>query len=61
MGEDAVMDAERELFQLNNDELAAAIEWTYVRIRQTGTGCASYQPLVGNFKALLAEQLKRAT
>lgn len=55
------MDAERELFQLNNDELAAAIEWTYVRIRQTGTGCASYQPLVGNFKALLAEQLKRAT
>jgi len=55
------MDAERELFQLNNDELAAAIEWAYVRIRQTGTGCASYQPLVDHLQALLYEQLQRAT
>lgn len=55
------MEAERELFRLNNDGLAAAIEWTYLRIRQTGTGCASYQPMVDHFQALLKEQLKRAT
>jgi hypothetical protein len=58
MGEDVM---EQEFMKLSNAELADAISITYERIRKTGTGCGSYQPLVAHLKALLAEQLKRAT
>jgi hypothetical protein len=62
MGEDGMMYAqERQTHQLNNEELAEALAVTRSWLKSTGTGCGDYEPTLAHFKALLAEQLKRAT
>ena len=47
--------------QMTNEELAQTIEITDKRVQQCGTGQPRYEPLLQHLKALLAEQLKRAT
>jgi hypothetical protein len=46
---------------MTNDELAQAIVATQDRLRMVGTAYAEHPILVEHLKALLAEQLKRAT
>lgn len=46
---------------MTNDELAKALATTQDRLRMVGTAYAEYPILVEHLKALLAEQLKRAT
>lgn len=46
---------------MTNDELAEALATIQDRLRTLGTACAEHPILVDHLKALLAEQLKRAT
>lgn len=46
---------------LTNDELGRALATTQESIRMVGTADAEHPILVEHLKALLAEQLKRAT